>query len=183
MKMCAVDVCDRKYFSKDLCKPHYYRKRRTGVAEGRIKSIRKHTSIAEALQNYSLVGECWIWGGTFRKDGYGAFDFEKVTYGAHRASYEYHNKVTIPNQLLIRHRCHTRACINPAHLRIGTHADNMNDMVISGRNHTKLSKDDVLGIRSDREVLGLTNTELGVKYGVTKWTISGIINRRSWVHV
>ena len=39
----------------------------------------------------------------------------------------------VPKGMIVRHTCDNRACINPMHLQIGTHADNMRDMATRGR--------------------------------------------------
>jgi hypothetical protein len=51
----------------------------------------------------------------------------------HRLSYEMHNNVTIDKSVVICHTCDNAACINPMHLFIGTHADNVRDKVNKGR--------------------------------------------------
>ena len=75
---------------------------------------------------------CWLWAGRL-VEGYGIFTLNhRDNQLAHRASYE-HFVGPIPQGLFVLHKCDVRSCINPDHLFIGTHADNMADMKRKGR--------------------------------------------------
>lgn len=75
------------------------------------------------------VTGCWNWTGSCIQKGYGHFVSRGIHYVAHRESYKAF-KGPIPDGLLVRHinSCHNRKCINPDHLELGTHQDNMDDM-------------------------------------------------------
>ena len=80
---------------------------------------------------------CWIWtarvaGGSASGMQYGYISDGRKQLRAHRVSYEIH-KGKIPDNLFVRHTCDTPVCVNPAHLELGTHQDNMNDMAQRGR--------------------------------------------------
>jgi HNH endonuclease len=75
--------------------------------------------------------ECWPWLGVLQTWGYGAFT-SPVGQSAHRFAY-FDTKGPIPPDRHVLHSCHNRRCVNPAHLRLGTAADNMHDMVEAGR--------------------------------------------------
>lgn len=76
--------------------------------------------------------ECWLWKGAVQRDGYAHFTHLKRTLTASRFSYELANG-PIPAGMDILHSCDNPRCVNPAHLRPGTHFDNMQDKKARGR--------------------------------------------------
>lgn len=74
---------------------------------------------------------CWIWQG--RKSGeYGHFEINGKAMYVHRFSYELHNG-PIPKGLFVCHACDNPPCVNPKHLWLGTHRENIQDWVKKGR--------------------------------------------------
>lgn len=75
---------------------------------------------------------CWIYKSSRNKAGYCMFHFEKKTIYAHRASWILCYG-SIPEKLIVMHKCDTPSCINPEHLVLGTQKDNMQDALKKGR--------------------------------------------------
>ena len=142
------------------------------------------------VQNYGEEGSCWIWNAQTNRDGYGVVFLQGFMKFSHRVSYELH-KGEIPEGLLVRHSCDVRACVNPDHLLLGTHADNVRDRVLRDRTYralgeshpsAKLTESDVREIRV-KHASGETQTALGHEYGVSSRQIGYIVHRKKWKHV
>lgn len=135
---------------------------------------------------------CWPWQGAHHTQGYGrCWDTRigKIRY-AHRLVYEL-LRGPIPDGLDILHSCDNPPCVNPAHLRIGTHRENMIEKVEKGRanfnrgedaGNAKLTSNDVRTIRA-RAAAGETQHSIARDYPVSQVAICLIVNRRTWKHV
>lgn len=75
---------------------------------------------------------CWIWTGACGGDGYGNTTVDGKQIGAHRLSWTAF-RGPIPAGIHVLHHCDISSCVNPDHLWLGTHADNMADRSRKGR--------------------------------------------------
>lgn len=135
----------------------------------------------------SLLG-CWEWLSYRNTHGYGQLSDGIHVVLAHRVSWVLHNG-PIPEGMVCRHDCDNRGCVNPAHLRIGTHADNIADKVSRNRQakgeqngRARLTVAQVYAIRR-RGDAGEDPGVLAAEYGVTKRAVVYIIERTNWRHL
>ena len=82
---------------------------------------------------------CWIWNGHTFNSGYGCLKAFGKMKSTHRISYElYYGE--IPEGKEVKHSCDNKLCINPEHLSVGTHQENMAEasdrgLMLSGDRH------------------------------------------------
>jgi len=113
---------------------------------------------------------CWIWKGHKNKNGYGSIKAFGKMVSVHRLSYELH-KGPIKDGMEILHSCDVALCINPDHLRQGTHAENMTEAakrnrMPSGEDHwMRVSGNPTKGVKSKQSIQVMV---LGQPYGSLK---------------
>ena len=79
------------------------------------------------LDNVDWVKGCWIWKRSVNGDGYGNTWANGKSMHAHRLLYLIF-KGEIKEGLCVCHHCDNPSCVNPEHLWLGSHKDNMKDM-------------------------------------------------------
>lgn len=131
---------------------------------------------------------CWLWTGAKTALGYGQmYTREGKMVKAHRVALAVANDRA--PELDVLHSCDNPTCVNPAHLREGTHQDNMNDKVSRSRQvrgvrqvKARLSPDIVVSIRS-AHAAGESLSALARRHKVGISTVFGVVHRETWKHV
>lgn len=133
-------------------------------------------------QKIDSSGDCWEWtGSTLNNSGYGQFKVGAKNQLAHRVAYTFRNG-SVPDGLDVLHKCDNPKCVNPDHLFIGSHKDNMVDKTKKGRTPSKLKPADIPIIRAllaDKKSL----CSIAKLYGVSHNTIGDIKHRITWTHI
>lgn len=132
--------------------------------------------------------ECWEWQANKDKDGYGFFWLNGKDVKAHRTSWEFSNG-TIEGGLHVLHECDNPGFVNPNHLFLGTHQENMDDKNNKGRGgylkgeqnpRSKFTRLQIADIRSRYAAGGVSMGSLAREFNVSHPTISYIVKRIGW---
>lgn len=170
--MCGVEGCDKKIQSRGLCNTHYYRWWKGLPLDAPVKKkARPGVSAYErVMMRTERQGECLVFTGGKTARGYGLVtkpgDRTKMLL-AHRVVLEHHHG---PSRLHSLHSCDNPPCVEIAHLRWGTQAENVDDMVKRGRlvaQQFSLTPEQVAELRQDTR----TAKVLAGIYGVSTSTI------------
>jgi predicted transcriptional regulator len=158
----------------------------------------------EKVDRTTTPDGCWPWLAG-KSAGYGSFRItEKLAVVASRFSWELING-PIPEGLFVCHRCDNPPCVNPAHLFLGDHKANANDMVSKGRGilpgqswfemhpeavprgarngQSKLTEDNVMEIRRRYAEDNVSMSKIGKEMGVSQSLVSSIVRGEKWAHI
>ena len=160
--------------------------RRLATREQALASlVRRMRKRSKLLEN-----GCVLWTGHLTR-GYGYISFWNGERGlplrSHRVAYALNAGLSPDFEGgVVMHTCDNPACVNPAHLVLGTQEENMKDKKAKGRNqsgsrctYAKLTESQVVAIRADKRFQYVIAEE----YGLTQQTVSDIKTRRIWKHV
>lgn len=149
--------------------------------------------LRERVERWSVQRDeesCWDWVGFAHPKGYGHLTVKGKLFKSHRASYEAYNG-PIPEGLQVLHQCDNPGCVNPNHLFLGTHLDNMKDkakkmrapaMVGELNPYHLLSEADVREILRLRR-MGERGVDVAKQFNVSQCTVSAIVTGRNWSHI
>lgn len=147
--------------------------------------------VAESWVDEAAIGRgadgCWPWPHTRSQGDYGVFMWQRRQYVAMRVILGIEDA---GKHWQVCHSCDNPPCVNPAHLSIGTIVDNQKDKGRRGRaakgerngGGGRLTETDVRSIREEAE-RGVTQKQLGERFGVSAAMIGHITRGRAWRHV
>lgn len=183
---CAFIDCDRKAVSKGYCDKHYRRLLKRGdVNDYGSREVAEGNAIERFHKKYEInKSECWIWIAGTRLNSKGVayprhWTDDRKSIGAHRFSFELVHGA-IPKSMYVCHKCDTPLCVNPDHLFVGTHQDNMRDMVqkrrsYTGRGENKKGRAKLTNQQADQiRKMNISHTKIAALFGVSPTTIGRI---------
>jgi hypothetical protein len=188
---CSIDGCEKTARCQELCDMHYTRLRRHGEPTA-IMNADRELSDSERLERYGwTITElgCWEFNGPTRH-GYGQISVRGNRSAiASRVAYEAWIG-PISEDLFVCHRCDNPICINPSHLFLGTHDENMDDCKSKMRHmhgerawKAKVTADEAATIRDLYATGRYTQAQIGRMYGLRQTGVSAIVRRVNWKHV
>jgi len=177
MTPCAVELCDRPALSRGWCEMHYKRWWRTGRLEPPTVAEQFWAKV-DTSPGHGPWGDCHIWTASCFPNGYGQFRGR----GAHVTAWELDNG-PVPAGMIVRHTCDNKPCVR--HLLLGTHADNMRDMVARRRQAAgerlhlaRLTERDVRLIRTQASARSCAS--IARSFGVHESTIARVLRHETW---
>jgi len=189
---CSFDGCERGAISKGYCDKHYRRLLKRGdVNNYGSRKVAEGDAIERFHKKYEInKSGCWLWTGGTRANSKGVlyprhWTNESKSIGAHRFSFELVHGA-IPQGMYVCHKCDTPLCVNPDHLFLGSHQDNMRDMVVKkrsfvGRGEDKKGRAKLTNQQADQiRKMEISQSKIAALFGVSQTTIGRIKRGESY---
>jgi hypothetical protein len=124
-------------------------------------------------------GDCWLWTAGRRRH-YGAFALGGLMVGSHRIAFRLGGGDEKRGQIVM-HTCDVTLCCNPAHLRLGTQAENIRDAYAKGRlrrptRAVPLTDSELMQLKYEYDH-GLSKRSLSKKWDLDPTTLRRLLNR------
>ena len=181
--------------------PVYASSARTAAGHGLYcskKCAPQHQAVPVEERFWSKVktggpNDCWEWQAFRNTDGYGLVRHEGRMHSAHRISFLLSGRELVDG-LEVMHSCDNPACVNPAHLSLGTHQDNMADRIAKGRHlltvyrgemheSAKLTEQQVVRARAEYRAGRATPKQLSIQLGLGASATHSMLSGRTWKHL
>lgn len=137
--------------------------------------------IKRFMDKVKVTDTCWMWTASMKTERYGAFRLSNKVQFSHRVAYKLFNG-DIPSGMEVCHTCDITTCVNPKHLFLGTHKENMTDCAEKGRCKSKLTKANIRYIRA-KYMNGTPQADLCREFNYSSGSMCNIISGKSWAHV
>ncbi|MCP5014874.1 MAG: HNH endonuclease [Ketobacter sp.] len=182
---CSIDNCTKPVKARGWCGKHYTRWQRygnTSTVKYNLKPLTWEYLLECSKTNIKTGCIEWQKGLT---EGYGKTAHGGKHYKAHRVSWTL-NRGPIPPGMFVLHTCDSPPCVNPDHLFLGTHQDNMADKVSKGRQSkgethigAKLTESKALAIKYSED----RNVDIAKAYSISPRQVGKIKKGTAWRHL
>lgn len=188
-RICSVEGCGNRHSAKGLCKFHYDRAYYHGDAlgGGPRRTSRRGDALKWLLAHMDTPdGTCLIWPFSDDGHGYGQINYKGHVTKAHRVMCRLVYGEPPTNRHEAAHSCGNGSggCVHPKHLRWATPEENASDKIAHGTTNrglrsarVRLSEEQV---RAIREMRGRNQKEIAALFGVSRTTVSSILDGSNW---
>jgi AraC-like DNA-binding protein len=109
----------------------------------------------------------------------------------HRLAWALANKAVPPLGMHVMHSCDRPACVNPAHLTVGTAADNQRDCSRKGRKNVPKGSRHKSAKTTEGQMIraahlfaaGMTYRRISQRLGISRWSLMKAFQGHRWPHL